>query len=116
MGGHTNRGNLGKWQKVDEVTITPVGIDFLNEIRRIDTDKKRNYLVTDTTIVLTQIAIIGIALTIYDKIKSYVDFSKWNIPTLFSAVILFVIVAFVLLFIYKITNIIFCFLKFYIVY
>lgn len=108
MGLATKRDKLHKWlQKVDEITITPPGIDFLAEIKRIEIDKKRNELISDTTIVLTQIAILGIVLTIYDRSKSVLNINSLEIPWLLSAIIWIVIITFSMLLMYKIINIIF---------
>ena len=105
IGGSTVRDKLHKWlQKVDEVTITPAGIDFLTELKRLETDKERNDLLADTTIVLTQIAILGIILTIYEKFQFK---AITHIPWLFSVMFWVIVVSFSLLLFYKIINIIF---------
>jgi len=100
----TKRDRLHKWlQKIDKISISPAGIDYLTEIKQLEIAKKRNYLISDTTIVLTQIAILGIALTIYDRLKSAV----FEIPWLLSAILWVCLISFSLLLLYKIMNIIF---------
>ncbi|GEM_PF-3675593 len=108
MGLATRRDELPKWlQKIDEITITPQGIDFLREIKRIETDKKRNELISDTTIVLTQIAILGIVFTIYEKWDLSTALKDVEIPLLFSVIFWIIIIPFSLLLMYKILNIVF---------
>jgi hypothetical protein len=106
MGLPTGRDKLHRWlQRVDEITITPAGIDFLTELKRLETDKTRNELLADTTIVLTQVAIIGIVLALYEKLK--LPTSSIEIPWLLSAIGWAILISFVLLLFYKIINIIF---------
>ena|SRR3989344_3852588 len=95
------------FMKIDEITINPQGIDFLAEIKRIELDKSRNYLLLDTTIVLTQVAIIGIALTIYEKFNLNLSNPSIEIPWLLSVVIMIIFFVFSMLMIFKVCNILF---------
>ena len=96
-----------KLQKIDEITINPDGINFLDEMKRLETDKNRNFLLLDTAIVLTQIAIIGIVLTILEKFDISLSKPSINVPWLLSLIIWFVFLAFVYLLVLKIINLIF---------
>ena len=70
-------------------------------------DKSRNYLLLDTTIVLTQVAIIGIALTIYEKFNLNLSNPSIEIPWLLSVVIMIIFFVFSMLMIFKVCNILF---------
>ncbi len=91
----------------DEITINPNGIDFMDKIKRSEIEKERNYLLLDTTITLTLVAVLGIALTILEKFNLNISNSEINIPLLLSAIIWIVLITFILLLFYKIINIIF---------
>lgn len=108
IGSKTTRDKLSKWlQKIDEITITPDGIDFLTKLKRLETDRKRNYLALDTTIVLTQIAVIGIILTLSDKFGANLLNPAINVPWILSFILSIIFLTFSLLLFYKIINIIF---------
>jgi len=92
--------------KEDEIAITPLGIDFLMDLKKLDADENKNRLSLDLTLVLTQIAIIGIILTLYDKLN--LNFSpEVKIPLLLSGLFWFILISFLMLLFYKIINIIF---------
>lgn len=104
----TGRYNLALWlMSIDEITITPEGVDFLTELKRLETDKKRNYLLLDSSIVLMQIAVIGIALTIYERFNLNLSDPSINISWLSSVMIWVVFVSFSMLLLFKILNVIF---------
>lgn len=104
----TGRYKLDLWlMSVDEITITPEGIDFLTELKRLETDQNRSNLLLDSSIVLMQIAVIGIALAIYEKFDLNLSNPSVNIPWLLSVIIWIVFISFSMLLLFKILNIIF---------
>ena len=60
MGLPTGRDKLHKWlQKVDEITITPKGINFLNAIKLIEVNERRNRLIVLATIVIALASLLS---------------------------------------------------------
>lgn len=107
MGHKTGRYNLDKWLMIiDEIKIKPDGIDYLYSLKEVKATNKRNELSLDSTIVLTQIAIIGIVITLWSKLNLGLYFVN-PLPFLVSLILLFVLTAFFMLLIYKILVILF---------
>jgi len=77
----TGRYKLALWlMKIDEVTITPSGIDFLFEIKSTTINEQRTKATTKATIVLASAALVQIILYIISK-----DFTL-NITSLSGAI------------------------------
>jgi len=107
MGIPTGRDKLFKWLiEIDEITINPAGIDFLAGIKKLEADENRNKLSLNSTIVLTQIAIVGIIFALYDKLNLNLS-TGTSIPWLLSVFFWIILIAFFGLLLFKILNIIF---------
>lgn len=91
----------------EQLTIVPAGIDYLTQLKELREEKRRNYLSLDTTIVLTQIAIIGIILSLIEKFNLNLSNPSFKIPWLLSAIFWIIFVTFSMLLFYKVIGIIF---------
>ncbi len=78
----TGRYKLDSWlMGIDEITITPKGIDYLTKLKLIETNRKRNETTKLATIVMAIVAVISLVTTIFFNYQIF-NLQKESSPTI----------------------------------
>lgn len=91
MGIPTGRAELHKWlQKIDEITINPVGIDFLTGIKKLEIDERRTKAITKATIVLALVGFMQAVVFFKQFSEGINDSISWLMLCVMGVVLLII--------------------------